>query len=220
MFRLLDVPTFRRSDDPVPTGSGSPASLRLLLNFLTSLLLYFIASFLLPAIQGHLSVHDDSDIPPRRKKLHHLVSRARQLRPARFRFRILLQPSQRLPLKHKIHFAQTFSRRLAHRERLPVQLDLCRAFHQRLPPHFHHCLFQRHGPGFTPPPVRRAWDDRSPPIPRCRAGYAPPSGSARWAAWASSPAPSRSPTLAGWAPICTPRCTGTAGPAEGPGLRA
>src|SRR5882724_1786868 len=76
MFRLLDVPTFRRSDDPVPTGSGSPASLRLLLNFLTSLLLYSIASFLLPAIQRHFSIDDNPNVPPRQKKLSPYVPRA------------------------------------------------------------------------------------------------------------------------------------------------
>src|SRR6266567_4239307 len=109
------------------------------------------ATALLASVQGYFAVHDIAHIASIGEKLHHLVSRPCQLRPARSRLRILFHPAQRLAFKHKIHFAQMSPGSLSYGKLLTVHVHLRCAFRQSPTPNRDQRFLQSHGHPPTAP---------------------------------------------------------------------
>src|ERR1039458_9462974 len=59
------------------------------------------------AIEGHLPINHVCHVATLAEELHHLLARPCLLRPPRFRFRVLLKPTNCVSVERKIHLSQT-----------------------------------------------------------------------------------------------------------------
>src|SRR5713101_5058834 len=97
-----------------------------------------------PPVQGELSRCHVRQVAPGGSELHHLLTGARQLRPPRFGFRVLLDPAESLAREFEVHLAQPAALRAAHRKTPAFEFHQVRVFLERLAPHQHQRLFQGH----------------------------------------------------------------------------
>ena len=79
-------------------------------------------------------VHDHRNVAATLEKLHHAFPGARELRPSRIRFGVLLKPAEFPALKLKVHLAQPPAGRTPHGKLLPAHLDCICLIHQGLSP--------------------------------------------------------------------------------------
>jgi enterochelin esterase-like enzyme len=91
---------------------------------------------------SHLSLSNCRDVTSTHQELHDFRTFARQLRPARSRRRILLQPTYALTLKFKVHLRQLAFRRRANGIDIVAKPHPLGAVHKRLLPNALQCLVQ------------------------------------------------------------------------------
>jgi hypothetical protein len=97
---------------------------------------------LCPAVESDLSIHDVRRVSSFAEELHNLFARSRKLRPTGFGFRILLKPSNFLPVVYEIHLSQTPLGSLTNGITVPANLDGPDVFHEGLPPNCNQCLVE------------------------------------------------------------------------------